>query len=232
MWLLVIQAPGNIFLQSDGIWGWGRDYPVQRVRGWQGGRRWVVGGKDETEVQLLCVWGSRKIVSGRGWHGETLWIAKPVISPRLWKSDKTLSVLLPFSFFFHLPPSPSISFSDSTHHPFLFSPWVSPSFTPNFPHIFLVFCLYIPSLIQVLLSQSRLLITANIRRADCLSEQQRKCNKAVPIPHPFPITRLERRWPTLRGGSVIKIDGAETAIGHTSRSRRPPVFLEASDNKQ
>lgn len=104
---------------------------------------------------------------------------------------------------------------------------------PKLPTHFLSFLsLYIPSLIQVLLSQSRLLITANIRRADCLSEQQRKFNKAVPIPHPFPITRLERRWPTLRGGSVIKIDGAETAIGHTSRSRRPPVFLEASDNKQ
>lgn len=26
---------------------------------------------------------ARKIVPGRGWHGETLWIAKPVISPRL-----------------------------------------------------------------------------------------------------------------------------------------------------
>jgi len=44
----------------------------------------------------MCMYGSKKIVLGRGCHGEPLWIAKPVISPRLWKSDKTLSVSLPF----------------------------------------------------------------------------------------------------------------------------------------
>ena len=55
---------------------------------------------------------ARKIVPGRGWHGETLWIAKPVTSPWLWESDKTLPVLLPFFLLPFNPPS-SVSLSHS-----------------------------------------------------------------------------------------------------------------------
>lgn len=55
MRLPTIQALANIFLLSDGIWEWGKDYPVQRDRGWQGGRRRVIGRQDGAEVQLVCV---------------------------------------------------------------------------------------------------------------------------------------------------------------------------------
>lgn len=58
MRLPAIQALGNIFLLSDGILGvggWGKDYPVHRDGGWQGGKRRVVGRQDGAEVQLVCV---------------------------------------------------------------------------------------------------------------------------------------------------------------------------------
>lgn len=97
--------------------GRGMDYPVQRDRGWQGLRRRAVGRQDGAEVCACSTGGcvckaARKIVSGRGWHGETLWIAKPVTSPWLWESDKTLPVLLPFFLLPFTPPS-SVSLSHS-----------------------------------------------------------------------------------------------------------------------
>lgn len=81
---------------------------------------------------------ARKIVSSRGWHGETLWIAKSVISPRLWESDKTLC---PLSFHSSYIQSPLIHLSFTLCSPSCFFIYrISPSFP--LPFVFFFVFLY------------------------------------------------------------------------------------------
>lgn len=132
---------------------------------------------------------ARKIVSGRGRCGETLWIAKPVLSQRLWETDKTLipSSVLCFPIFFCL--------SHFYLGAFLFF------FSAKFPS--LVFLL--PSKLSALSSFS--LIFFSVALSSCtwivarrshswpvywLSDQNQTPDTVDPVANPVPGNRLER----------------------------------------
>lgn len=117
----------------------GGDYPAQGDAGRQGGRRRATGRVGGGTVGVcarcrrVCAKAARKIVPSRGWHGETPWIAKSVISPRLWESDKTLR---PLSFL-------------SSHRQ-------SPLIHPSFPTLYLPGLTFISSAIRLLVASTSL----------------------------------------------------------------------------
>lgn len=103
------------------------------------------------------------------------------------------------------PPHPSL-FHTLVSFPFLYllgltfiSSAICLSLPPNF-HLGRTFSVFIHILVQHTYTTAMEMIA--------FQNKKTKCNKADPIFHLVPITRLERRWPTLGGGSVIKIDEA------------------------
>lgn len=152
----------NFFLLSGGIWGgWGRDYPAQRDRGWQGRRRMVVKTEDWVEVQRVYISTGKYVRQQRDcpWWGVSWWTASGCQACRiirLKKCDKTLSLLPSFSFSY--PPSSSSFFQVTFLQPFVY-PYFQTSITTTISHT---------SLLP--LSQSEMLIAAYTLGDDCLSD--------------------------------------------------------------
>lgn len=214
MRLPAIQALRNIFLQSYGIWGWGRDYPVQGDAGWQGGSRRVEGRVGWGTVGVCvcsaggCVWrqqGRLSLVGG----GMVKCSGLPSLSYHQGcESQIKLSVLFPF-FRLTFTRHSSISLFP------VFVYWVSPSSSSAIPSTFYLgphgfLFVYILAPRSCSSNQVHSLQHTWITATAMIAFLNNKGNvtRLVLFPHPIPITRLERRWPTLGGGSVIKIDEA------------------------
>lgn len=175
-WVTVFRGGGKIIMytETEGGEEWGGD-------------REAGGGWGTVSVCVLCrrvCVAERKIVSGRGFHGERLWFAKPVLSVRLWERDKTVF----FYFFHHLSPFFPFSSTRIIHLHFHSAP-LSLQLGCTFSVSFLLWNNRACGLWPALQSSTWL---------PCRLKPDK--HKAGPISYPVLIPRLKRRWPTLGGG--------------------------------